>query len=137
MTAYDLNTGAIKWRIPTGTVLAPPELGIPPNTGSHFPRSGPLVTAGGLIFFATGSDRRFRAYDRDTGREVWSMELSASSEGMPATYAINGRQFIVVPVAASTGMFAARFGSPGPAPAGGRGGANTTPGQYIVLALKR
>src|SRR5439155_4406669 len=49
MTAYDLNTGEIKWRVPTGTVLAPPELGIPPTTGSHFPRGAPLVTAGGLV----------------------------------------------------------------------------------------
>src|SRR5437867_5351198 len=114
MTAYDLNTGEIKWRIPTGTVLAPPELRIPPNTGSHFPRSGPLVTAGGLVFFATGSDRRFRAYDRDSGQEVWSMELLVASEGMPATYEIHGRQFIVVPVAAGTGLFAPRFGGPGP-----------------------
>jgi quinoprotein glucose dehydrogenase len=135
MTAYDLNAGEIKWRVPTGTVLAPPGMGIPPNTGSHFPRSGPLVTAGGLVFFATGSDRRFRAYDRDNGHEVWSMELLTASEGMPATYAINGRQFIVVPVAAGTGLFAARLGGPGPA--GGRGGANGPPGQYIVLALKR
>jgi quinoprotein glucose dehydrogenase len=152
MTAYDLNTGEIKWRIPTGTVLGPPELGIPPNTGSHFPRSGPLVTAGGLVFFATGSDRRLRAYDRANGQEVWSMELLAASEGMPATYEINGRQFIVVPVAAGTGLFAARFGGPGPAGgrsaaaagegsapelAPGRGGAGGPPGQYIVLALKR
>src|SRR5262249_27767733 len=150
MTAYDLNTGEIKWRIPTGTVLAPPELGIPPNTGSHFPRSGPLATAGGLLFFATGSDRRFRAYDRDNGREVWSMELPATSEGMPPTYEIDGRQFLVVPVAASAGMFAARFGGPAPEVArgdpteqqaiarqggGGRGGAGP-PGQYIVLSLK-
>jgi quinoprotein glucose dehydrogenase len=167
MTAYDLNTGEIKWRVPTGNTLAPPELGIPANSGSHFPRSGPLVTAGGLVFFATGSDRRFRAYDRDSGKEVWSMELPAASEGMPATYEINGRQFIVVPVAAGTGQFAARFGGP-PAPAargavppaaaappagaapeaaarqggagrgGGRGGAPVgPPGQYMALALKR
>jgi quinoprotein glucose dehydrogenase len=135
MTAYDLNTGEIKWRIPTGTVLAPPELGIPANTGSHFPRSAPLVTAGGLVFFATGSDRRFRAYDRDSGQELWSMELLATSEGMPATYAINGRQFIVVPVAAGTGLFAARFDGSGST--GSRGGPNGRPGQYIVLALKR
>ena len=157
MTAYDLNTGEVKWRKPTGSVLAPPELGISPNSGSHFPRSGPLVTAGGLVFFATGSDRRFRAYDRDNGQEVWSMELPATSEGMPATYAINGRQFIVIPVAAGTGLFAARFGEPfdsprgalaqdrpfdsrgalaqdRPGPASGRGGAE---GQYVVLALKR
>lgn len=134
MTAYDLNTGEIKWRIPTGGVLAPPELGIPQNTGAHFPRGGPLVTAGGLVFFATGPDRRFRAYDRGSGREVWSMELPAASEGMPATYAISGRQFIVLPVAGS-GLFAASFGGPGPAD--GRGGAGRLAGQYIVLALKR
>jgi len=138
MTAYDLNTGEMKWRVPTGTVLAPPELGIPPNTGSHFPRAAPLVTAGGLIFFATGSDRRFRAYDRDNGREVWSIELSAASEGMPATYAIDGRQFIVVPVAAGAGLFSARFGAAGAqGPGRGRGGDNGPPGQYIVLALNR
>ena len=141
MTAYDLNTGDIKWRIPTGTTLAPPELGIPANTGSHFPRSGPLVTAGGLVFFATGADRRFRAYDRDNGKEVWSMELPAASEGMPATYEINGRQFIVVPVASGTGQFAARFGGPAPAGGGrggGRGGAPAgPPGQYMALALKK
>src|SRR2546425_8293463 len=136
MIAYDLNTGEIRWRIPTGTVLAPPELEIPPNTGSHFPRSGPLVTAGGLGFFATGSDRRFRAYDRDNGHEVWSMELLVASEGMPATYEIRGRQFIVVPVAAGAGMFAARFGGEGSA-GGGRGGGGGPPGQYIALALKQ
>jgi quinoprotein glucose dehydrogenase len=136
MTAYDLNTGDVKWRIPTGTVNAPPEMNIPANSGSHFPRSGPLVTSGGLVFFATGSDRRFRAYDRETGKEVWSRELPASSEGIPATYQVNGRQYIVVPVASGTGQFAARFGGPAPAaglgaaapaagvpPAGARGGA--------------
>ena len=62
---------------------------------------------------------RFRAYDRETGKEVWSRELPASSEGMPATYQVNGRQYIIVPVASGTGQFAARFG--GPAPAAGRG----------------
>jgi quinoprotein glucose dehydrogenase len=120
MTAYDLNTGDVKWKIHPGTVLAPPELGIPATgTGSHFPRGGPLVTAGGLVFFATGSDRKFRAFDRDTGKEVWTRDLPASSEGMPATYEVNGRQFIILPVAAGTGQFAARFGGPAP----GRGGA--------------
>jgi len=124
MTAYDLNTGDVKWRVPTGEVPAPPELGIPDNTGSHFPRSGPLVTAGGLVFFSTGSDRHFRAYDRETGKEVWSFELPATSEGMPATYQISGRQYIAVPVAAGTGQFAARFGGPAPA---GRGAAAQPP----------
>ncbi len=50
LTAYDLNTGEMKWQVPAGSVIAPPEMNIPANTGSHFPRSGPLVTAGGLVF---------------------------------------------------------------------------------------
>ena len=129
MTAYDLNSGDIKWRIPTGTVNAPPELNIPSNTGSHFPRSGPLVTAGGLIFFSTGSDRRFRAYDRETGKEVWSRELPATSEGMPATYQVNGRQYVIVPVAAGTGQFAARFGGPPAGPGRAGRGAAAPPAQ--------
>jgi glucose dehydrogenase len=156
MIAYDLNTGEIRWRIPTGTVPAPSELGIPPDTGSHFPRGAPLVTAGGLVFFATGSDRRFRAYDRDSGRELWSMELPTASEGMPATYEMRDRQFIVVPVAAGSGLFSPRFGPPFESPAGalaqgrpgptdGRGGvglpaaelSSGTAGQYIALALKQ
>ncbi len=124
LTAYDLNTGDIKWQVPAGRVNAPPELGIPSDTGSHFPRSGPLVTAGGLIFLSTGSDRTLRAYDRDNGKEIWSMDLPATSEGMPATYQVNGRQFRVLPVAAGTGQFAARFGGP---PAPGRGAAPAAP----------
>jgi quinoprotein glucose dehydrogenase len=160
ITAYDLNTGNIKWQVPAGQVIAPPEMNIPNNTGSHFPRSGPLVTAGGLLFLSTGSDKKLRAYDRETGKEVWSRDLPATSEGMPATYEVNGRQYIVVPVAAGNGQFAARFGGPPPAPApaaaapappeqqgaarqggaagggrGGRGGAAPLPGQYMVFAL--
>jgi hypothetical protein len=53
---------------------------------------------------------------------------------MPATYAIDGRQFIVVPVAAGSGLFAARFG--GPPAAAGRGGAGGIPGEYVAVALK-
>ena len=119
ITAYDLNTGEIKWRIPDGGVTAPPEANIPANTGAHFPRGGPLVTAGGLLFVATGSDRTVRAYDRETGKDVWSKDLPTGSEGMPATYEVSGRQFIVFPVAAGAGHFPARFG--GPAPARGAG----------------
>ena len=72
------------------------------------------MTAGGLVFVVDRVGSTLRAYDRDTGKEVWSRELPATSEGMPATYEVNGRQFIVVPVAAGTGQFAARFGGPPP-----------------------
>jgi len=156
ITAYDLNTGEIKWRVPHGGVTAPSELGIKADSGSHMPRGGPLVTAGGLVLVATASDRTVRAYDRDSGKVVWTKELPTGSEGVPATYEVGGRQFIVFPVAAGAGLFPARFGGPaaaasggaaaggGPeAEAGGRGrggragGPPPAPGAYIAYALPR
>jgi quinoprotein glucose dehydrogenase len=103
ITAYDLNTGEIKWRVPDGTTLGP---GIPADAGAHFPRGSPLVTAGGLVFVATAQDRRLRAYDRDNGKVLWSKELPSGSEGIPASYEINGRQFIALAAAAGDGLFA-------------------------------
>ena len=68
ITAYDLNTGEIKWRVPHGSVMRAARQRTSRDTGSHFPRGGPLVTAGGLVFVATASDRTVRAYDRDNGQ---------------------------------------------------------------------
>ncbi len=125
LTAYDLNTGEIKWQVPDGGVTPPPGSGsnIPADSGAHMPRGGPLVTAGGLVFVATASDRTVRAYDRDNGKVVWKTDLPTGSEGVPASYEVGGRQFIVFPVAAGQGLFPIRFGGPGAAaPAAAPGG---------------
>ena len=159
MVKYDLNTGEIVWRIPTGVQEAPPEYKIPNNTGVQFPRNAPLVTGGGLIFLAIGPERKVHAYDRDNGRELWVHSLPNGAEGMPATYQVNGRQFVVLPVAQTNGTFPATFnnagsgraagpapGGPPEAPAaqggqpgGGRqgrgGGVPALPGAYIAFAL--
>jgi outer membrane protein assembly factor BamB len=129
MTAYDLNTGNVKWRIPTGNVTAPPEMKMPNNTGFAYPRNGPLVTGGGLVFLATGGERKVRAYDRDNGKELWVRDLPSGSEGMPATYEVNGRQFIVFPVATAGGQFMANYNQPprGAGPGPGAGGAAAPP----------
>jgi glucose dehydrogenase len=116
ITAYDLNTGDIKWRVPHGSVTAPPELGIPADSGAHWPRGGLLATAGGLLFAASGSDKTLRAYDRATGRVVWTRALPAASDGVPATYEASGRQFLVLPVAAAHGWNPPRFPTLPPAP---------------------
>jgi quinoprotein glucose dehydrogenase len=93
------------------------------------------------VFVATASDRTVRAYDRESGKVVWNASLPTGSEGVPATYEVNGRQFIAFPVAAGTGGFSIRFGGPPPASAGGggRGGRAGGPppqqGAYIVYAL--
>ena len=153
MVKYDLNTGDIVWRIPTGVQEAPPEYNIPNNTGVQFPRNAPLVTAGGLIFLAIGPERKVHAYDRATGKELWQHSLPNGAEGMPATYQVNGRQFVVLPVAQANGTFPAMFngavggrvaelGPSGPPAAGvaqggrqGRGGGPVLPSAYIAFAL--
>ena len=124
LTAYDLNTGEIKWRVPDGATLGP---GMPADSGAHFPRGAPLVTAGGLVFVATAQDRRFRAYDRANGKVLWSKELASGSEGIPASYEINGRQFIALPVAAGDGLF----------PPTAQPGAPPQQRGYVVFALPR
>ena len=94
-TAVDLNSGDFRWRVVLGEVAELTRRGVPktgtPNMG------GSIVTAGGLVFIAATSDRRFRAFDRDTGAELWSAELPASGFATPATYlGKTGRQYLVI-----------------------------------------
>jgi quinoprotein glucose dehydrogenase len=93
LTAYDLTTGDIQWKVPLGDVPELAAKGIT-GTGSHFPKVNPVVTAGGLIF--TGSnDRMIRALDSSTGKTLWEYKAPAAIEGMPAVYESNGREYIV------------------------------------------
>ena len=98
LTAYDLNRGTIEWQVPLGEVPELAAQGIH-NTGSHFPKVGPVVTAGGLIFAGT-RDRKVRALDTRDGKVLWEAELNAGLEGMPAVYELDGREYIAVCAAA-------------------------------------
>jgi glucose dehydrogenase len=126
MTAIDVNNGTIKWQKPLGEIPELAARGIT-NTGSQFPKAGPVVTAGGLIFTGT-RDKKVRATDVETGDVVWTKEMATGMEGIPAVYEVNGRQYIVFCVGAnpSTRTHApfysatpgqAQRGGPGPAPA--------------------
>jgi quinoprotein glucose dehydrogenase len=95
LNAINLNTGEFVWKIPFGEY---PELaaGGMKNTGTEN-YGGPVVTAGGLLFIgATNYDKKFRAFDKSTGELLWETTLPFAGNATPATYQINGRQFVVI-----------------------------------------
>jgi quinoprotein glucose dehydrogenase len=103
LNAIDLNAGEIRWQVPLGEIPDLVAQGLT-NTGSpNF--GGPVVTAGGLVFIgATTYDEKFRAFDKTTGQLLWETKLPAGNFATPATYEINGRQFVVVPAGGGRGM---------------------------------
>jgi len=89
-----LNEGTIKWQVPLGTVPSLAAKGIK-NTGSYHPtRNGLVVTAGGVIFIGTFSDRTLRAFDKDSGKVLWEKEIEAGPEGIPSVYEVAGREYV-------------------------------------------
>jgi quinoprotein glucose dehydrogenase len=126
LTAYDLNTGKILWQVPNGEMPGLP--GGKTEQGSYAPRGGPVATAGGLLFVGTSSDRKLRAYDQDTGKVLWSMDVGAAVEGVPTVYEVGGRQYVVFCVGGGRGLFA---------PRGVGITADPASAQYIALALPK
>jgi quinoprotein glucose dehydrogenase len=139
LVAYDLNTGTIKWQTPIGDDPATVAAGGPHNTGSPMMRNGIIPTRTGLVFIA-GNDGKMRAYDEDTGQELWAGPLPGASRGVPVMYESHGRQYLVVAATAGGGGRGAGGGAAGGG-AGGRGAAPaapfdpSTPRGYIAFAL--
>jgi quinoprotein glucose dehydrogenase len=116
LNAIDLNTGEYVWKIPLGEY---PELASKgqKNMGTEN-YGGPIVTAGGLLFIgATDFDKKFRAFDKSTGRLLWEAALPFSGNATPATYEVNGRQFVVI------------------AAGGGKDPKSPSGGAYVAFAL--
>jgi quinoprotein glucose dehydrogenase len=95
MTAYDLNTGTIKWQVPAGGDDPRAAAAGATNTGYISARTGIVTTSAGLLFHA-GGDGKLRIYDSETGGVLWTTNLPAGSRGIPAMSEVNGRQFFVV-----------------------------------------
>ena len=113
LSAIDLNKGTIAWQVPLGEY---PRLN-QPGTGSEN-YGGPIVTASGLVFIgATNFDRKFRAFEKKTGKMVWEAELPAGGNATPVVYEWGGREFIVI------------------ACGGGKSGAPSG-GKYVAFALE-
>lgn len=134
LTAYDLNAGTIMWQVPNGGVLELEQQGHT-DTGARNPRGGPVVTAGGLIFAATASDHKLRAYDQDTGKVLWVRDLPTGSDGIPSVYEAGGREYIAFCVAGGNGYLAPRGGGAPGAPPGA--GAPAPVNSYMVFALPK
>ena len=112
LTAIDLGDASVKWDVTLGSIEKLLPIPIPfklgtPNLG------GPMITAGGLIFIAATMDDRMRAFDIDTGKELWDTVLPAGGHATPMTYVAGDRQYVVIA-------------------AGGHPPLNTTRGDYVI-----
>jgi quinoprotein glucose dehydrogenase len=83
------------WKIPLGEYPELAAQGVK-NTGTEN-YGGPIVTAGGLLFIgATNFDKKLRAFDKSTGELLWETTLPFAGNATPATYSVNGRQYVVI-----------------------------------------
>jgi quinoprotein glucose dehydrogenase len=104
--AVDLFSGKTVWDVPLGSEVPGKQTGSV-NLG------GPIVTAGGLVFSSAARDGHLRAFDSESGKELWTYELPAGGQATPMTYAMNGKQYVVIA-------------------AGGHGKLGTKQGDYVV-----
>ena len=95
LTAIDLTRGQRVWEVPLGTTSTLAPFGIALHWGTPG-LGGAITTAGGLAFIGAAMDDRLRAFDSRTGAAMWSAELPAGGQATPMTYAVGGRQFVVI-----------------------------------------
>ena len=94
LNAIDLNKGEILWQVPLGEFEELTKRGIPKTGTENY--GGPVATAGGLIFIAASKDGYIRAFDKDTGTELWKHKLPAGGYATPSVFAVDRRQYIVI-----------------------------------------
>lgn len=96
LAAIDLSGDtSTRWRFTLGTLEKLMPVPIPLPFGTPL-AGGPTITAGGLVFIGASADEKFRAFDIDTGRQLWEASTPASAMATPMTYAVGGRQYVVV-----------------------------------------
>jgi quinoprotein glucose dehydrogenase len=95
LTAIEASSGQIKWEAPLGSI---PQLAMIPQSREwgSLNLGGSIVTGGGLVFVAAAMDNFIRAFDVETGKEIWKAELPASAQATPMTYSAGGKQYLVI-----------------------------------------
>jgi quinoprotein glucose dehydrogenase len=106
LAAVDLFEGRKVWDVPLGSLIP----GMKTGTTTL---GGPMVTAGGIVFTAAAMDNYLRAFDSETGKEIWAYQLPAGGQATPMTYSVGGKQYVVIA-------------------AGGHGKLGTKQGDYVI-----
>ncbi len=103
LVAINLATGAKAWEVPLGdpSNIAPNLAGVSKTSLGTPNLGGPIATASGVVFIGATMDPALRAFDIETGRELWKGKLPGGARATPMTYQRNGRQFVVVSVGGS------------------------------------
>ena len=115
ITAIDLNSGEHAWMIPNGHapdyIVNHPAMKGVDLTNAGRPSRAPLMVTKTLLFSADGNNlwaspagaggNLFRAIDKKTGRVLHELPLPAMATGIPMTYMVNDRQYIVVAIGAA------------------------------------
>jgi quinoprotein glucose dehydrogenase len=116
LNAVNLNTGKYLWKIPLGEYPELASKGLTDTGSENY--GGPIVTAGGVLFIgATVYDKKMRAFDSHTGKLLWETTLQYAGVATPATYMLDGKQYVVI----ATG--------------GGRDPKSPSGGEYVAFAL--
>lgn len=95
LLSLNVASGEVNWRRTLGVIDGLSPMPLPLEWGTPM-SGGPIVTGGELIFIGATADERFRALDLDTGETLWETRTPTSSMATPMTYAINGRQYVVI-----------------------------------------
>jgi quinoprotein glucose dehydrogenase len=96
LNAINLTTGDFEWQIPLGNDEKRQEKDAP-ETGQEG-SAGPIVTAGGLVFISGTNDRKFRAFDKKTGKLLWQTLLPGVANATACTYMTGGKQYVAISV---------------------------------------
>ncbi len=102
LLAVNARTGDIAWKVPLGITE---ELPADRQRTGRLNLGGPIVTAGGLVFIGASNDRRFRAFDAKSGKELWVTKLDMSAHAVPVTYqGRNGKQYVAITAAGASAL---------------------------------